>query len=391
MGEFDFIDRSASNAEKYTLKEKLFGTQEVLPMWVADMDIATPPCILDAVRHRLKHPIIEYEMMSEDAYAAQCDWVERHHRWTISPEWLSYSPSVVASIGCAIRAFSEEGDEVIVQSPVYPKFYDMVRSNNRKLVLNPLIQDDKGEYRFDLEDFKAKITPQTKLLLLCSPHNPVGRVWRLEELLALGEVCLQNGIVIISDEIHCDIVFAENTHIPLASISQRLSENTVTLIGPGKTFNMAGFSISTVAIASSVLRERYRKEQHKVHYGDGAVLSHVAFEAAYTHADVWHKDLMNHLSTNRAMIEQWCAVHPIIKFHKPQGTYLAWLDCRSLKMGDRELRDFFVKEAGLGLSAGLSFGKEGSGYMRLNFAVAREVLQQALEQLSVALKRNSYE
>lgn len=390
MGEFDFIDRSQSNAEKYTLKQKLFGTQEVLPMWVADMDIATPACVLEAVRHRLDHPIIGYEIMCKAAYEAQCAWIERHHGWTISAEWLSYSPSVVASIGCAIRAFSEEGDEVIVQSPVYPPFYDMVRSNNRKLVLNALMQDIQGEYRFDLEDLKAKITPKTKLLLLCSPHNPVGRVWLRHELIALGELCVQNGIVIISDEVHCDIVFSENSHIPLASLSPILSEHTVTLTGPGKTFNMAGFSISTVVIASPELRERYRKEQHQVHYGDGAVLSHVAFEAAYTHGDQWHEDLINHLSSNRAMIEQWCVAHPIIGFRKPQGTYLAWLDCRALKMGERELRDFFVKEAGLGLSAGLSFGKEGSGYMRLNFAVARAVIQQALEQLSEALERNGY-
>ncbi|MDP2078839.1 MAG: pyridoxal phosphate-dependent aminotransferase [Sulfuricurvum sp.] len=390
MGEFDFIDRSASNAEKHTLKEKLFGTQEVLPMWVADMDIATPSCVLEAVHDRLEHPIIGYEIMSKTAYEAQRAWLERHHGWKISTEWLSYSPSVVASIGCAIRAFSDEGDEVIVQSPVYPPFYDMVRSNNRKLLLNALVQDNQGEYRFDLEDLKAKITPKTKLLLLCSPHNPVGRVWTRDELIALGELCVQNGIIIISDEVHCDIVFSESTHIPLASISQKLGENAVTLIGPGKTFNMAGFSISTVAIASSQLRERYRKEQHKVHYGDGAVLSHVAFEAAYRQGDVWYQNLMSHLNTNRAMIEQWCVAHPIIGFRKPQGTYLAWLDCRALKMGDRELRDFFVQEAGLGLSAGLSFGKEGSGHMRLNFAVANDVLRKALEQLSHALEKNGY-
>lgn len=390
VGEFDFIDRSYSNAEKHTLKQKLFGTQEVLPMWVADMDIATPACVLDAVRQRLDHPIIGYEIMPERAYRAQCDWVNRHHGWKIDPQWLSYSPSVVASIGCAIRAFSDEGDEVIVQSPVYPPFYDMVRKNNRKLVLNGLIQDDSGNYRFDLDDLKSKITSKTKLLLLCSPHNPVGRVWLREELLALGELCLKNGIVIISDEVHCDIVFSENTHVPLASISQAIRENTVTLIGPGKTFNMAGFSISTVAIASSTLRERYHIEQHKVHYGDGAVLSHVAFEAAYTHGDQWHEGLINHLTANLEMIEEWCKAHPMIGLTKPQGTYLAWLDCRALKMGDKELRDFFVKEAGLGLSAGLSFGKEGSGYMRLNFAVAPEVLHTALEQLSHALEKNGY-
>lgn len=390
MGEFDFIDRSSSNAEKHTLKIKLFGTQEVLPMWVADMDISTPACVLDAVRQRLEHPIIGYEIMHDRAYEAQCDWIKRQHGWSIKAEWLSYSPSVVASIGCAIRALSDEGDEVIVQSPVYPPFYEMVRSNSRKLVLNPLVQDDEGVYRFDLEDLHKKITPKTKLLLLCSPHNPVGRVWLREELCALGELCLQNGIVIISDEIHSDIVFGGDVHIPLASVSQELSENTVTLVGPGKTFNMAGFSISTVVIASQTLREKYRAHVHKIHYGDGAVLSHVAFEAAYAQGGPWHKNLLNHLEENRMMIERWCLEHPVIGFCKPQGTYLAWLDCRAMKMGDRELRDFFVHEAGLGLSAGLGFGKEGSGFMRLNFAVAHEILEQALQQLSDALKRNGH-
>lgn len=388
MGEFGFIDRSSSNGEKYVLRKKLFGTEDVIPMWVADMDIATPACVLDAVKERLSHPVLGYEIMSERAYGAQCEWMGRHHEWEIESEWLSYSPSVVASMGCAIRAFSGEGDEVIVQSPVYPPFYEMVRKQNRTLVLNPLKQNEEGEYRFDFDDLRAKITSKTKLLLLCSPHNPVGRVWLRDELSELGKICLQNGIVIISDEVHSDIVFRENTHVPMASISQELSENTVTLMGPGKTFNMAGFSISTVAIASKSLREQFRMEQQKVHYGDGAVLSHVAFEAAYIHGDLWHKDLIDHLSINREKIEQWCKAHPIIRFIKPQGTYLAWLDCRRLKMGDGALRDFFVKEARLGLSAGLSFGKEGSGFMRLNFAVAQEVLEKALNQLSHALEKH---
>lgn len=390
MDEFGFVDRSRSNAEKYTLKKKLFGTDSVIPMWVADMDIATPLCVLEAVRERLKHPVIGYEIMSDAAYKAQSDWIQRHHGWTIDSQWLSYSPSVVASIGCAIRAFSDEGDEVIVQSPVYPPFYDMVRKHNRKLILNPLIADESGIYRFNIEDFKTKITSKTKLLLLCSPHNPVGRVWLRKELFELGKVCLENGIIIISDEVHGDIVFPGNTHVPMASVSQALQQNTVTLMGPGKTFNMAGFSISTVAIASSTLRDRYRIELQKAHYGDGAVLSHIAFEAAYTHGDQWYENLMNHLTENLEMIEQWCSAHPIIRFTKPQGTYLAWLDCRALKMGDHDLRDFFVHEAGLGLSAGLSFGKEGSGFMRLNFGVAREVLERALDKLLSALEKNGY-
>jgi cysteine-S-conjugate beta-lyase len=385
MGEFGFIDRTDSNAEKYTLRQKLFGSEDVMPMWVADMDIATPVCVLDAVSERLKHPVIGYEMMSERAYAAQMVWMNKHHSFEIKREWLSYSPSVVASIGCAIRALSEEGDEVIVMDPVYPPFYAMVKNNNRSLVIHPLKPDSEGIYRFDIDTLREQITPKTKLLLLCSPHNPVGRVWRRDELIRLGRLCLEYGIRIISDEIHCDIVYFPHTHIPMASLSQALLENTLTLVGPGKTFNMAGFSISTVCIASQELREAYESERNRLRWGDGAVLSHVAFEAAYTRGGMWHKGLIEHLSGNIGKIEQWSQNHPAIRFSPLQGTYLAWLDCRALGLGDRELRDFFVYKAGLGLSPGLSFGREGSGYMRLNLAVPSSVLDRALEDLGKAL------
>lgn len=385
MDEFRFIDRSDSNAEKYTLRQKLFHTQEVQPLWVADMDIATPECVIHAVQKRLLHPILGYEIMSDSAYEAQIEWVREHHGFTIQREWLSYSPSVVASIGCAIRAFSEEGDEVIVMDPVYPPFYGMVRDNNRSLLLHPLKQDNTGIYRFNIECLRTQITPKTKLLLLCSPHNPIGRVWSRDELLALGELCLEHGIVIISDEIHSDIVFAPHAHIPIASLSLELLNNTVTLIGPGKTFNMAGFSISTVCIASDERRALYEKEAHRVHFGDGAALSHVAFETAYTEGGGWHKKLLAHLNANAQLIETWVAEHPVIQCRLPEATYLAWLDCRALGLSDRELREFFVQKAGLGLSPGLSFGKEGSGFMRLNFAVSSSVLMDALDQLDKAL------
>jgi len=385
MDEFGFIDRSTTNAEKYVLREKLFHTQNVQPLWVADMDIATPACVIQAVQKRLLHPIVGYEIMPDTAYEAQMRWMREHHGFEIKREWLSYSPSVVASIGCAIRALSEEGDEVIVMDPVYPPFYTMVRDNNRSLLLHSLKQDHAGIYRFDIERLRAQITPKTKLLLLCSPHNPIGRVWSSDELLALGKLCLEHGIRIISDEIHADIVFAPYEHIPIASLSLELLNNTVTLIGPGKTFNMAGFSISTVCIASDELRILYEKEAHRVHWGDGAALSHVAFETAYTEGGEWHQKLLSHLNTNASLIEAWVAKYPMIKFRPPEATYLAWLDCQDLGLGDRELREFFVYKAQLGLSPGLSFGKEGSGFMRLNFAVATSVLSDALDRLEKAL------
>ncbi len=386
MDEFGFIDRSTSNAEKYTLRKILFGIDNVQPMWVADMDIATPRCVLNAVEQRLCHPIIGYEIMRTEAYEAQCKWIERHHGWKIQREWLSYSPSVVASIGCAIRTFSEEGDEVIVMSPVYPPFFAQVKENKRDLLLHSLMQNDEGEYTFDIEALRAQITPKTKILLLCSPHNPVGRVWTRNELRALGALCLEYGMVIVSDEIHCDIVYDGHKHIPIASLSDELNQCTVTFLGTGKTFNMAGFGISTVCIASEKLRKLYEGERRKIYYGDGAVLSHVAFEAAYTHGEQWYKKLIEHLTTNRAKISQWASRSSMIKLNPPQGTYLAWIDCRSLGLGDRELRDFFVHEAGVGLSAGLGFGREGSGFMRLNFAISSSVLDGALVKISTALK-----
>lgn len=381
MGEFAFIDRSRTNAEKYVLRQKLFGTEEVMPLWVADMDVATPECVLEAVTKRLTHPIVGYEIMSDSAYEAQIKWFATHHDFVMKREWLSYSPSVVASIGCAIRAFSDAGDEVIVMDPVYPPFYSMVRDNNRSLVIHPLIQDEEGIYRFDLERLSHQVSEKTKLLLLCSPHNPVGRVWSHEELSELCRWCEERGIVIVSDEIHCDLVYTPHNHIPTAEVAP---DNTVMLLGPGKTFNMAGFSISTVCIPSQPLRDQFETERKRVHWGDGAVLSHIGFEAAYREGREWYHKLIVHLSQNAEYIDKTLSSTPI-RYTKPEATYLAWLDCRTLGMGDRELREFFVKEAGLGLSPGLSFGKEGSGFMRLNFAIASEKLIEALEKLKEAL------
>lgn len=275
-------------------------------------------------------------------------------------------------------------------SPIYPPFVSQVKENNRHAVLHSLNQNSEGEYRFDIEILRRQITPKTKILLLCSPHNPIGRVWMENELLALGVLCLEHEIVIVSDEVHCDIVYAGHKHHPMASLSHELEETTVTLLGTGKTFNMAGFGISTVCIASEKLRALYEIQRRKVHFGDGAVLSHVAFEAAYTFGDEWYKGLINHLSSNREVITKWVSHSSEIRFIAPQGTYLAWLDCRALGLGDRELREFFIQKCGLGLSAGLSFGREGSGFMRLNFAVASEKLEAALGKISDSLEGKRY-
>ena len=387
---YDFstsANREDTNAEKYTLREKLFGTVDVEPVWVADMDIDTPEFVLDAVKERLNHPIVGYEEVPRSAYEAQIAWMKKVHDISFNIEDMFYSHSVVASMSVVIEAFSKEGEGVIVQTPVYSPFFHSVNHLGRKVVKNPLKQKEDGSYTFDIEDLVSKIDKNTKLLLLCSPHNPVGRVWRREELEQILKLCVLHDIVVFADEIHSDLVYAPNKHIPFASLSEKAREITVTAIGVGKTFNMAGFAMSSVAISNEKLKERFKKQYEKVHFAGGAVLSHVAFESAYTHGMEWLEDLKQHLHDNYKLLENLTLKYPhLIKITPIEATYLAWLDCRGLGLGDRELREFFVQEARLGLNAGLSFGKEGSGFMRLNFALSCAKMSEVIIRLEKALQ-----
>ena len=380
--------REGSNAEKYTLRKELFGTEDVLPVWVADMDIDTPDFVLDAVKKRLEHPIIGYEDVPRSAYEAQIEWMKKKHGITFEVEDMLHSHSVVASMSVAIEAFSEVGDGVIVQTPVYSPFFKSVLEHERALIKNPLKELACSKFVFDIQDLKSKINKNTKLLLLCSPHNPVGRVWSREELEEILELCLEHNIVVFCDEIHSDLVYSPNVHIPFASLSPEARAITITAIGVGKTFNMAGFAMSTVAIPNEALRERFLKVYKRVHFAQGNVLSHVAFESAYRNTTSWLEELKVHLQGNFALLEQLCEKFPhAIRLTPVEATYLAWLDCRAMNLSDKALREFFVKDAKLGLNAGLSFGREGSGFMRLNFALSRAKMLQVIEQLENALKK----
>ena len=386
--------RKDTNAEKYTLRKELFGTDDVEPVWVADMDIDTPDFVLQAVTDRLKHPIVGYEEVPDSAFESQIEWMQKEHGVSFEIQDMFYSHSVVASMSVAIEAFTKKGEGVIVQTPIYPPFFKSVLGHKRNLVKNPLKVDKDGIYTFDIEGLKSQIDDNTKLLLLCSPHNPVGRVWRREELAEILEVCLANDIVVFADEIHCDLVYEGNKHIPFASLSENARNITVTAIGVGKTFNMAGFAISSVAIPNKNLRERFKDIYDRVHFAEGSVLSHVAFESAYTHGKEWLEELKVHLYKNYTGLRLVCEEYSeYIKLTPIQGTYLAWLDCRGMNLSDKALRRFFVEEARLGLNAGLSFSREGRGYMRLNFAVSSAKMLVILERLENALKnkRNNNE
>ncbi|MDF1882890.1 PatB family C-S lyase [Sulfurimonas sp. SAG-AH-194-C21] len=378
--------RKDTNAEKYTLRKELFGTEDVQPVWVADMDIDTPDFVLNAVKERLEHPIVGYEEVPTSAFNAQRAWMKKEHGFEFELEDMFYSHSVVASMCVAIEAFSKEGEGVIVQTPVYSPFFHSVLGLNRELIKNPLKVNDDGIYSFDIEDLKSKIIPSTKLLLLCSPHNPVGRVWKKEELEAILEVCIEYNIVVFADEIHSDLVYVPNKHIPFATLSQEAKKITLTAIGVGKTFNMAGFAMSSVVVEDEDLRKKFKVAYDKVHFAQGAVLSHVAYEAAYKEGKEWVEELRIHLYKNYEMLKNVCEKYPkLIKITPIEGTYLAWLDCHGLALRDKKLREFFIEDAKLGLNAGISFGREGSSYMRLNFAVSSEKMLEIIKKLDKAL------
>jgi len=378
--------REDTNAEKYCLREELFGTEDVIPVWVADMDIDTPDFVIDSVKKRLENPLFGYEEVPRSAFLAQIEWMREEHNVEFELEDMFYSHSVVASMSVCIEAFSDINQKVIVQTPVYPPFFHSVNHCKRKLLKNPLKQMDDGRYTFDIEDLKSKIDKDTKLLLLCSPHNPVGRVWSRSELEQILEICLEHNIIVFSDEIHSDLVYKPNKHIPFASLSQEAKDISITAIGVGKTFNMAGFAMSSIVIPNEALKKRFKEVYERIHFAQGSTLSHVAFESAYTNGKGWLEDLKIHLKQNFHMLENLCIRFPkTIKLVPIEATYLAWLDCRGMELRDKALREFFIKDAKLGLNAGISFGREGSGFMRLNFAVSTTKMQEVIKRLEKAL------
>jgi cysteine-S-conjugate beta-lyase len=374
------INRTASNAEKYQLRQQIFGTEDLLPMWVADMDIQTAPFITEALQQRATHPIYGYETLPESAYQAQIDWMQRRHQLNILRKAMLFSPSVVTTINVAIQAFTAPGDNIIVQQPVYFPFFKSVTNNSREVLSNPLKQCANGEWTFDIEQLKSVINKQTKLLLLCSPHNPVGRVWTRAELQSIAAICLENNIIVLADEIHSDLIYKPYRHIPFASLSETINNITLTAIGPGKTFNLAGLASSTVVISNLELRRKFSHACEANHIGHGNIFGHIAFEAAYRQGDEWLDQLLNYLQCNIDALQQLCSRYPDkLSMNSPQGTYLAWIDCSGLQMNRKQLLKFFTEEVKLGLGAGFLYGTGGREYMRLNFAVPKQIMSKAIK------------
>jgi cystathionine beta-lyase len=379
------IDRTNTNSIKYDVRENYFGKADVIPLWVADMDFATPECIRKAVIKRAEHEIYGYSLKPDAYFSSIQTWLKNQHNWNVSKENIDFSPGVVPGLVLSILAYTQPGDKIIVQTPVYFPFFISIEGNEREMLINPLKEND-GYYAMDFDDLKSKIDSKTKMILLSSPHNPVGRVWNKEELEELANICVQNDIIIISDEIHADLVFAPNKHIPIASISEKAKQQSITFMAPSKTFNMAGLSTSFVVIENKILLKKYNAILSSFHLYMGNVFGNVATEAAYNQGHEWLSQMMKYTEENIDFTTEFFKknLHQL-HFQKPEGTYLLWIDFKALEMNDSELKEFMVHKAGIGLNQGIIFGENGSGYMRMNVACPRSILEKALIQLKNAV------
>ncbi len=380
------IERRGTNCVKYDLLDKLFGNKDALPLWVADTDFKTPDFIIEALEKRTQHEILAYTFRPESYYQAIIDWMGRKHDWNISREMISFSPGVVSGVTMLIMALSEPGDKVIVQTPVYFPFFSCIKNTGRVMVENPLTLRD-GRYYFDFDDLTAKIDHQTKLLILSSPHNPGGMVWKQDELEQLGRICVEKGVMIISDEIHSDLVFEGNKHIPLPMVSEELSRNCAVCMAPSKTFNVAGLSSALVIIPDKNIRGRYEKIVQTLHIEGGNIFGNIALEAAYKNGAEWLSQLMDYLQENYLFLDNFIREKmPKIRIMKPEATFLVWLDLREYGLSESEMSQLLIHKAGIALNEGSRFGRNGEGFFRLNFACPRVLLEEGLIRIERELR-----
>lgn len=379
------IDRSGTCSTKYDARQAIFGQADVMPLWVADMDFAAPAAVTEALCARAAHPIYGYTQAPESVYAALIDWLKQRHGWEVAREWILLCPGVMPSLTAAILALTEADAGVIVQPPVYFPFFSAVRKTGRQLLENPLRQQNDG-YVMDLDALSVRAAT-ARMLLFCSPHNPVGRVWQKSELMDLLSICQQHGLIVACDEIHADLVYPEQKHQVLAALADN-PQQIITAVAPSKTFNIPGLNLSALIVPSPQYREAITAYLDRLHISATNPFSLVAFEAAYLHGGSWLDALINYLAHSRELVHQFLIRNlPEIKLIMPQGTYLLWLDCRALGMNDKVLQQFFVFEAGVGLSPGILFGEQGSGFMRMNLAAPQHRIQQALDNMLEAVLR----
>ncbi|MDY0101466.1 MAG: PatB family C-S lyase [Lentimicrobium sp.] len=381
----EIIERSDTASVKYDLRGVIFGNEDVLPMWVADMDFCTPDFIMKAIRQRAEHEILGYSIRTEDYYNALMGWLKRRHNWEIKKEWVAFSPGIVPAVNMAVLAFTRQRDVIIVQPPVYFPFFGAVTDHKRKLVYNPLIMKD-SRYQMDFENLERLCREGARMLIISNPHNPAGNAWTAEELGHMATICLKYNVLMIADEIHSDLVNRGFRHTVLASLSPEIALQTVTMVAPSKTFNLAGLSTASVIIENPVLYAKFSRTLEALHIGMGNVFGNVAAQAAYSMGDEWLDQLIDYIDGNIQYVMQFAEMYlPLVKVIRPEATYMAWIDFSGLGMDDKALNKFIIHEAGLGLNQGIQFGPGGEGFMRMNLACPRSVLRKGMEQLKEAV------
>lgn len=380
------IERKNTNSLKYDSAKKRNMPEDVLPLWVADMDFKVSSYIQEALFRQTEHGIFGYSEVQEEYFKVLEQWMSRHHNWKVESKWLIKTPGIVFALAMAVRAFTNEGDGVLIQQPVYYPFSEVIADNGRKVISNTLIQDKSGKYIIDFKDFEEKIVSEKiKLFFLCNPHNPVGRVWSREELIRLGDICYRHNVIIVSDEIHADFVF-NGKHQVLANLKEEYKKITIVATSPSKTFNIAGLQVSNIFIPNQELRRKFRKELDASGYSQLNVMGLVATKAAYEYGEEWYEAMHKYVSENIAYAKQFiCERLPKVKVVETEGTYLMWLDFRELKLSAGELDELIIKKAKLWLDSGKIFGESGKGFQRINVACPRKTLTEALTKLELEL------
>ena len=387
---FDFdkvIERKGTGAIKTDALKEIFGRDDLTALWVADMDFETPGFITDALKKRLEHSLYGYTAEPEEYLPTVIKWIEEHHQWKVRKEWLTFIPGIVKGIGMAINALLEKDEKVIIQPPVYHPFRLVPLGNNRNVVYNPLHENEDGSYSMDLENLEYVCDEKCRMLILSNPHNPAGIVWPRETLQQLASFCYRRGIIVISDEIHCDMALFHNKHIPFASVSDEAAACSITFGSPSKTFNIAGIVSSYAIVPSESLREKFFGWLHANELCAAPLFSPIATIAAFKYGEDWRRQMLEYVEGNIEWICGFCAENlPQIKPLKPQASFLVWLDCRALGLEHETLVDLFVNKARLALNDGETFNPGGQGFMRLNVAVPRSVLSEAMVRLRDAVR-----
>lgn len=385
MKTYDFdkiIERRGTGAVKTDALKKVYGKEDLIPLWVADMEFETPGFIIEAIRKRLEHPVFGYTVMPEGYWETVKTWIEDHHGWKTETEWMTFIPGIVKGIGMVINALLEKEDKVIIQPPVYHPFRLIPQKNGREVVFNPLKELPDGSYEMDFENLEAVCDPKCKLLILSNPHNPAGIVWSRETLIKLADFCHSHGITVISDEIHCDMALFGNRHIPFASVSEKAAECSITFGAPSKTFNIAGIVSSYAIVPDEGLREKFFKWLEASEMSAAHIFAPIATMAAFKHGENWRQQMLRYLECNIRFVEEYCLKNiPQIRPLRPQASFLVWLDCRKLGLSHEELTDLFVNKAGLALNDGEMFNPGGEGFMRLNIGTPRDILKEAMDKL----------